>query len=182
MKRQFAPERLDVAAFADAAAALSACDPLSLYRRLAAEANVPGGDSAVRWQAAGQQRAIGGDTAVPWMHLQAEASVTLVCQRCLGPVEVALQVDRWFRFAADETTAAAEDGEAQEDVLVASRDFDLRTLIEDELLMEQPVAPRHKVCPEAVRLSAADKDFDEAEAARPSPFAVIGNLCMRQPR
>ena len=104
----------------------------------------------------------------------------LICQRCLTPVDIELQVDRWFRFAADEDTAAAEDEESEEDVLVASRDFDLHALIEDELLMEIPVTPRHERCPEPVQLSAADPDFEAAEAARPNPFAVLGTLRSRQ--
>ncbi|MBB3179437.1 YceD family protein [Variovorax sp. Sphag1AA] len=110
------------------------------------------------------------------MHLTAHALVPLVCQRCLAPVDVALDVARWFRFVADETIAAAEDEEAEEDVLVASRDFDLHGLIEDELLMEIPVTPRHEVCPEPARLSAIDPDFDAGEEAKPNPFAVLKQL------
>ena len=64
-----------------------------------------------------------------------------------APVDVPLAVDRSFRFVADEATAAAEDDESEEDVLALSRSFDLLELIEDELLMELPVAPRHEVCP-----------------------------------
>lgn len=182
MKTGFVPERLDVAVFAGAAQTLSAHDPLSRYRRLAAEANAPGDDRAVNWQAVGEQRAAPGGGAVLWLHLNAEASVPLVCQRCLVPVELVLRVDRWFRFAADEATAAAEDEEAPEDVLVASREFDLRALIEDELLMELPIAPRHALCPEPVRLYAADEDFAAAQAARPNAFAALGKLRSRKPQ
>jgi uncharacterized protein len=113
---------------------------------------------------------------VPWLHLAADTVVPLVCQRCLAPVQLPLAVDRWFRFAADEATAAAEDESAEEDVLAVSRDFDLPALIEDELLMEIPVTPRHEVCPEPARLSVADPDFDAAGEARPNPFAVLGAL------
>ena len=56
-----------------------------------------------------------------WLHLQADAMLPLICQRCLEPVDVPLAVDRSFRFVADETTAAAEDDEAEEDVLAMSR-------------------------------------------------------------
>ncbi len=83
-----------------------------------------------------------------WLHLRADAVLPLTCQRCLGPVEVALAVDRSFRFVADEELAAAEDELAEEDVLALSRSFDLVELVEDELLMEMPLAPRHEVCPD----------------------------------
>jgi uncharacterized protein len=61
-------------------------------------------------------------------------------------------------------------------VLVAARDFDLHALIEDELLMALPATPRHGVCPEPVRLSAVDPDFDAAQNERPHPFAALGQL------
>jgi len=176
MTREFAPSRLDVNGFAASAAALSADEPLLNYKRLRAELAGPADDLMVRWEAAGQTRNGPEGANVPWLHLTAEVRVQLVCQRCLAPVEVTLHIDRWFRFAADEATAAAEDEEAEEDVLVASRDFNLHELIEDELLMEIPVTPRHEVCPEPMRLSAVDPDFEAAEAERPNPFAALGAL------
>ena len=158
--------------FAEAAATVSGDEPLQTYRRLCAEVAALSPDASVRWQAEGAHRDGPDGTPVPWLHLQAQTTVPLVCQRCLAPVEVGLKVDRWFRFAADEATAAAEDEDSDEDVLVSSRDFDLQALIEDELLMEIPVT---------VQLSAADPDFEAAEASRPNPFSVLGALRSRKP-
>jgi uncharacterized protein len=89
---------------------------------------------------------------------------------------VPLVVDRTFRFVSDEATAAAEDDQSEEDLLALSRSFDLPELVEDELLMELPVAPRHDVCPEPVKMSAADPDFESASTVREHPFAVLGKL------
>jgi uncharacterized protein len=176
MTREFAPDRLDVSGFAEAAAVISGNDPIRNYERLRAELVDPAENLMVRWEAVGQRRSGPDGAVVPWVHLTADLLAPLVCQRCLSRVHVPLHVDRWFRFAADEATAAAEDEEAEEDVLVASRDFDLHELTEDELLMEIPVTPRHEVCPEPARLSAVDPDFETAEAERPNPFAVLGVL------
>jgi uncharacterized protein len=77
---------------------------------------------------------------------------------------------------ADEATAAAEDDTSEEDLLALSRSFDLLELVEDEMLMEMPVAPRHEVCPEPVKMSAVDADFDAGDAERENPFAVLGRL------
>lgn len=181
MKREFAPARLDVAGFAAAAATLDARDPVSRYQRLEAELAAPAPEAVVRWEAAGEERPGVDGKPVPWLHLEAEATVPLTCQRCLAPVETPLVVDRWFRFVADEATAEAEDEESEEDLLVASRDFDLHALIEDEMLMEIPVMPVHDVCPEPVRLSSSDEDFKAAEEAKPNPFAVLGALRSRKP-
>jgi uncharacterized protein len=182
MTREFAPGRLDVNGFAEAGAVISGNDPLRNYKRLRAELVDPADTLMVHWEAVGQSRSGPDGANVPWVHLTADALVPLVCQRCLLPVDVALHVDRWFRFAADEATASAEDEEAEEDVLVASRDFDLHELIEDELLMEIPVTPRHEACPEPTRLSAVDPDFEAAEAERPNPFAVLGALRSDKPK
>lgn len=190
MKRDAAPARLDVIDFASTAATLTGEEPVNGYPRLAAELaetvsstpSIPdaSGVSPVHWQVAGERRTGASGAAEPWLHLQADTVVPLVCQRCLAPVDTELQVDRWFRFAPDETTAAAEDETSEEDVLVAARDFDLRELIEDELLMDIPITPRHDVCPQPVRLSAADAAFDDGEGERANPFAVLGQLRPRK--
>jgi len=111
-----------------------------------------------------------------WVHLEADASLPLVCQRCLHPVEVPLRVDRSFRFVADEATAAAQDDESEEDLLAISRAFDLVELVEDELLMALPVAPHHEVCPVPVKMSAVDADFEATDARKENPFAVLGRF------
>lgn len=85
-----------------------------------------------------------------WLHLSVHASFPMECQRCLTPVDVPLDVERSFRFVADEATAEALDEECDEDLLALSREFDLRELIEDELLMALPVVPRHEECPTSV--------------------------------
>jgi len=176
MTREFVPGRLDVNGFAEAGATISGSEPVKGYKRLYAELLQPSDDLMVQWTAEGQLRSGLDGGAVPWMHLAAHTVVPMVCQRCLAPVDVVLDVDRWFRFVADEAIAAAEDEESEEDVLVANRDFDLHGLIEDELLMEIPVTPRHEQCPEPARLSVADPDFDAAERAQPNPFAVLKQL------
>ncbi|MGJ7508018.1 YceD family protein [Variovorax sp. GT1P44] len=182
MTREFAPRRLDVPGFAEASASLSGSDPVQAYARLSAELAGPATDSTVEWTAVGQRRTGADGSPVSWLHLNAETRIPLTCQRCLAPVDVDLVVDRWFRFAPDEAAAAAEDEESEEDVLVSSREFDLHALIEDELLMEIPVTPRHEVCPEPMKLSAVDPDFESAENARPNPFAVLGALRSDKPK
>ena len=130
-----------------------------------AETQGRGGESPVTWSATGELRNPGHVHPEVWLHLKADAVLSLTCQRCLGPVDVAVAVDRSFRFVPDEDTAAAQDDESEEDVLALSRSFDLVELVEDELLMELPLAPRHEVCPEQVKLAVADEDFESAADA-----------------
>lgn len=176
MAKDFDPRRLDVRRLAEEGAELAAEDRLTGYRRLSVETGEAAPDRIVHWSARGEL--LNPQHVHPdiWLHLQARTELPLVCQRCLQPVDVPLAVDRSFRFVADEATAAAEDDEAEEDLLALSRSFDLLELVEDELLMEMPLAPRHEVCPQPVTMSAVDPGFEAAQAARENPFAVLGRL------
>jgi uncharacterized protein len=176
MAKDFDPHRLDVRRFAEEGGEIDAHDLLRSFARLVAEAQEPDAAPSVHWHARGELRNPAHPQPEVWVHLDADTVMPLVCQRCLHPVDTALQVQRSFRFVADEAAAAAQDDDSEEDLLALSRSFDLLELVEDELLMELPVAPRHEVCPEAVKMSAADADFEAAAAEKENPFAVLGRL------
>ena len=176
MSKDFSPDHLDVKAFAQAGATLTGSDPLSRYTRLAQEAEGPVDGLQVNWSAEGELRAESGGANHIWLHLQVEAAVPLTCQRCLQLDPMQLQLERSFRFVADEATAEALDDETEEDLLALSRDFDLRGLIEDELLMDMPLVPRHEVCPQELPMQSSDADFEQASEEKPNPFAVLQGL------
>jgi len=176
MSKEFLARRLDLKSLAEEGAALGGQAPLRDLSRLIAETQGRGGESPVTWSATGELRNPGHVHPETWVHLKAHAILSLTCQRCLGAVDVPIAVERSFRFVADEDMAAAQDEQSEEDVLALSRSFDLIELVEDELLMEMPLAPRHESCPVPVKLAAADEDFDAAGAQRENPFAVLGRL------
>ena len=179
MSKEFTARRLDVRRFAEEGAALSGREPVRQHERLMAETQGRGGASELNWSASGGMRNPRHVHPEIWLHLKADAVLPLTCQRCLGSVDVPLAVDRQFRFVTGEETAAAqdeEDEEAEEDVLALSRSFDLVELVEDELLMEMPLAPRHEVCPEPVKMQVQDEDYEEASERRESAFAMLGKL------
>jgi len=175
-------DRLDVRAFAQADAHLQVDDPLTRFERLSGEQHGMADQAPaqrVRWRAQGELRphATGGAPAV-WLHLRADAAVSLTCQRCLGPVEVPLTVDRWFRFVVDEATASAEDDDCDEDVLALEPRPSLYELLEDELLMELPLVPMHETCPVPVVMQVADPAVaaTDEEPERKNPFAELARL------
>ena len=176
MSKTFAPGRLDVAAFAQAKASLSAHDSIQKYERLAQELRAPEADLTIDWQADGEQRSAVDGSRRPALHLRAQATLPLTCQRCMGEVTEAVEVDRHFLFVPDEATAAALDEASDDDVLALAPDFDLRALIEDELLMALPLVPRHEQCPDAVQLSVQSADFDAAQEEKTNPFAALAAL------
>lgn len=172
------PARLDVRAFAMAGQSLQSETPLANFQRLSEEAFQDGGaGEAVKWQFEGEMRADGRGKSVPWLHLGAFAVVPLKCQRCLGPVQETLEVDRWYRFVEDEATAEQEDEDSEEDVLALEPRPDMLQLVEDELLMAMPLVPMHDTCPVAVPMQAGDIESPGGEGAlRESPFAQLAKL------
>jgi len=169
------PKRLDVAALAAEAGTLAGEWPLSALPRLAETNDGPPGAEAVsvRWQAHGERAALEGAGLQPSLHLVADAAVTLQCQRCLRPMSWPLHAERRLFFVEGEDAAAALDAEVEDDVLAYAPAIDLRSLIEDELLLALPIVPRHDVCPEPLLAPADDPEFTEAAD---NPFAVLAAL------
>lgn len=169
--RTWDPARLDVARFAHEGAALDGRWPVATMDRLAAAVAAVLDD--VDWDTSGETRRHGGESQ-PWLHLRARTRVLLTCPRCLQPLEHALQADRVIRFVADEAEAERLDAESDDDVLaLPPRGLDLRTLVEDELILALPLVPRHADC----MLPASATDAAPSAEPRPaSPFAALAGL------
>ncbi len=176
MKQESPPTHLDIKAFAQAQSTIAGHDLLSKYQRLISETQGLGADRLLSWSARGELRSDEAGAEQVWLHLTVDATLPLTCQRCLGPVDIRVAVNRSFRFVGSEEVAEAQDEEAEEDVLALSQDFSLVDLIEDEVLMELPVVPRHEKCPVEIKLAAVDPDFDAASAEKRNPFAVLAKL------
>lgn len=175
MSKVFAVRRLDVKAFAEQGGRLVGADTVAAHERLMAETQGRNLESAVTWSLRGELRHPGHVKPEIWLHLQAQTALSLVCQRCLQPVMVPVSVDRPFRFVVDEATAEAEDDESEEDVLALTSNLDVMELIEDELLMELPVGPRHEVCPEPLP-TESETGIDLGPDQERNPFALLQRL------
>jgi uncharacterized protein len=175
--RPFDPLRLDVAAFAAAGGELDGRWPLRDFDRVSAAAaeHAPTEAAPVAWQARGERRSVRQGAAETWLHLHADTTVVLQCQRCLAPVRVPLEVNRDFLFVAGEDAAARLDAAIDDDVLALTRALDLRELIEDELLLALPLVALHEQCPVPL-LAAQDAPVEE-----PHPFAALAALKSRGP-
>jgi uncharacterized protein len=176
MKQEFSPRALNVLAFSINAESYAGEERLARFERLMDESQGLGGDAMVNYSVRGEMRQDAAGVDEPWLMLSAQTSLALVCQRCMGPVDVPVAFDRSFRFVPTEELAAVEDEESDEDVLVLSKSFDLLELIEDELLMTQPLVPKHETCPVAIQFEVADADFVDETPTKPNPFAVLQSL------
>lgn len=179
MKIEINPQHLNILQFAGAGARWSGEERLLRFVRLMEAVQGVGAESMVTMAAQGEMRTNSTGVDEAWLHLVAKATLVLTCQRCLGPMDVDVHFERNFRFVATEELAEQEDEAAEEDVLVLSKSFNLLELVEDELLMEQPLSPKHGTCPGSVRFSAIDPGFVEAATEKANPFAVLSVLQKR---
>jgi uncharacterized protein len=176
MKNIFVAKHLNVEAFASADGRIERDEHLGLFERLMQETQGLGAAGVVSFSADGERRNSGGPKEEIWLHLRATAVLPLTCQRCLGPVELPVTVERSFRFVENEALAAVLDEVSEEDVLALSKDFDLLDLVEDELIMGLPAVPKHDLCPVPVTLQVADAAFADPPVDKPNPFAALEQL------
>ena len=112
-----------------------------------------------------------------YMTLQAEAVVTMECQRCLNEFDLTLRVDSRLELVESEADIQAEESQEDDpeapDQVVGSPYFDVQSLVEDELILALPYVPMHEVCPSLPKELEASEGGD---TDRPSPFAVLAKL------
>lgn len=164
----FDPRHLDVAAFAAAGARLAGEWPLRGMPRLLADASAADG-AAVRWSVRGAVRVRAGTAGDAWLDFDAQADLSVRCQRCLQPMAQPLQVTQRLHFVAGEDEAARLDEDSEEDVLALTTALDLHQLVEDELIMALPFCPRHADC-------SAPSTGAGADEAAAHPFAALAAL------
>ena len=117
---------------------------------------------------------VSGETAggEAFLAVRLEGALPLTCQRCLGELVFALSVHSRMMLV-EPGSAWPDDGQVGGledeacDAIEASRELDLTPLLEEEILLALPIAPRHERCEPPV----AVKDSKEA-----SPFAQLARL------
>jgi len=133
--------------------------------RLADRIAAGAGAADVAWQLKGGHDA----QSRPALTLSLEGLVPLICQRCLQPLFERVSQRTELLLARDEAELARFDAEEAE-VVLAHSPLDAQTLVEDELLLSLPFAPRHE--PGAC---AASEVFGSTETTE-SPLAGLAVL------
>jgi uncharacterized protein len=103
----------------------------------------------------------------PVLRAQVAGDLSLRCQRCLGSLPHRLEIDSQVLVLTSRTATTAEELEDLDGIPADPR-TDVMALLEDEVLLALPMAPRHAegVCEIAT---------DEKQPA-PSAFAALGRL------
>ncbi|SIR51129.1 uncharacterized protein SAMN05421829_1187 [Aromatoleum tolulyticum] len=104
----------------------------------------------------------------PRMHLAISGELQVRCQRCLGSMVWPVDVDALFELVRPGQPIADDELEEDEfDAIEATSDMDVTALVEDEIVLTVPIAPRHEKC-EAPR--------PDGGAVKESPFASLEKL------
>lgn len=171
-------DRIDVYTAARSGATWRGRMALSAMPRLCASLTDGPGDRAALLEFA--CRGLTDDQGRPALELQLDATLPLRCDRCSGKLALALEAYRIFYFVGTQAELAAIPiDDAPEEALLGSTQFDLAGLIEDEVILQLPISPRHADCVSVVGQSAAPPGFaamPAGEDERPHPFAGLAAL------
>jgi uncharacterized protein len=108
----------------------------------------------------------------PRLRLKVSGAISLKCQRCLGNLPYEVGMDSSLLLLGE--AAGGADAEIDDlDAVAADPAMDVWSLVEDEVLLALPIAPRH---PEGECLAGTGVGRDQAE----SPFAVLAGLKQKQ--
>jgi uncharacterized protein len=110
-------------------------DPNALSR-IAEQLTGPG---SVAWRVEGTSDPAGR----PALRIGLRGSVTLECQRCLDDFAWLVDVTTEVLLARDDAELAALDADSSLEVVLAEGPLDPLALVEDELVLALPFAPRH---------------------------------------
>ncbi|HEY3075615.1 MAG TPA: YceD family protein [Burkholderiales bacterium] len=112
----------------------------------------------------------------PSLHLSVRGTLQLRCQRCLGPLSHEVQAEQLLVLAASQAEIDAEPPAVDApDRVVAAKEMAVRDLVEDELILSLPYAPRHDEC--EARPGATEAGSDRAAS---SPFAGLRGMMQRK--
>ena len=103
----------------------------------------------------------------PALRVKVNGALQLRCQRCLEPMRFDVDTDETLVLAATQAEIDAEPVDAESpDRLLAADEVKVRDLLEDELILALPYAPRHEGCEAA---PAGDSE-------KISPFAGLRGM------
>ena len=106
---------------------------------------------------------------------QLRAEVGLVCQRCLGPLRLPLELGVALGLVRSEAEAARLPA-GYEPLLATDDGISVAELVEDELLLALPQIPRHQDLRECEANGYAAPGEASSQAERRRPFAALASL------
>lgn len=100
----------------------------------------------------------------PSLRLSLHGSLILICQRCLEPLGIAIDLQNELELAS--SARAINMAEDDIDRVLATSNMGIAALVEDEAILALPMVPMHDHCVEV----------DDRNLKKPSPFAALAKL------
>lgn len=113
------------------------------------------------------------ERARPEIHGNARTAVKLICQRCLEPVEVKIEVKIALGFTQTEEQIS-ELPQSLEPFMLEEEEIPLASLLEQELILALPIVAYHEEC-EPFPYAGKEEQAVVSEE-KPNPFAVLEQL------
>jgi uncharacterized protein len=111
------------------------------------------------------------DKGKPILRLEVKGKLPLQCQRCLGPMVYDVDLSSRLELVKGLEQLSEEGDEVDEvDQIEADPKLDVLALVEDEILLGLPVAPRHPEGKCEIGGNLGDKSGSN------NPFGVLANL------
>jgi uncharacterized protein len=123
-------------------------------------------------EAAYTLRGVRDERGRPSLRLQVRATLQLRCQRCLGALPHEVDTDEILVLAASQAEIDADPITVDMPTRVlAAKEMAVRELVEDELILALPYAPRHEDC---------EASPEGQDVAARSPFAGLRGMMQRK--
>ncbi|HYR06053.1 MAG TPA: YceD family protein [Gallionella sp.] len=107
----------------------------------------------------------------PLLEVGITGSCRLRCQRCLGAMDHAVQIDTRLLLRDQASLDALDDEEEEElDSILADTHLDVLNLLEEEILLSLPIVPRHEFG------ACQATGVESKHGAEESPFAALAKL------
>jgi uncharacterized protein len=156
------PPVIDGFEFASAGASLRGALPIRDFPRL--QDLLAGRDGEIAFEVEG----VRDERGRPALRLNVRGRLELRCQRCLEPLPLEVDADEVLVLAGTQAEIDAEPADVHAaDRVVAAKEMPVRELVEDELILALPYAPRHAGCNARASTDAAEKAL---------PFAGLRGL------
>lgn len=108
------------------------------------------------------------DKGKSWLKVDIAGEPVLCCQRCLGGVKFPLAISSRLQLMAPGEEWPDDDlADDSADAIEAEKALAVLSLVEEEVLLALPIAPRHEQC---------EPPSGDATENGPSPFAALAAL------
>lgn len=106
----------------------------------------------------------------PYLDVDIAGSCQLRCQRCLQGLDYPVHLNSRLMLRDQASLDALDDDEDEFDSILADTKLDLLNLLEEEILLSLPIAPKHELA------ACQAEDGENAHKEEQHPFAVLAKL------